>query len=99
MIIDFSDIPVVQKQNLLVSAAVPRPIGLISTIDEDGISNLAPLSFFNVVSFDPRVIIFSPLRRLRDCTTKHTFENILERPMNLKKLVSPKKKQHRLSHG
>ena len=80
MMIDFSDITVVQKQNLLVSAVVPRPIGLISTIDEDGIPNLAPFSFFNVVSSNPPIIIFSPLRRLRDSTTKHTVENIREVP-------------------
>lgn len=86
--IDFSDITVVQKQNLLVSAVVPRPISLISTIDEDGIPNLAPFSFFNVVSIDPPFIIFSPLRRLRNSTTKHTFENIREVPQAVIHIVS-----------
>jgi flavin reductase (DIM6/NTAB) family NADH-FMN oxidoreductase RutF len=88
MLIDFSVIDTLQKQNLMHGAVVPRPIGLISTVDRDGVPNLAPFSFFNVVSVDPPILIFSPLRRLRDNTTKHTLENIREVPEAVVHIVS-----------
>ncbi|WP_375238387.1 flavin reductase family protein [Aurantibacter sp.] len=59
----------------LLSAVAPRPIAFASTIDEDGNSNLSPFSFFNVFSANPPILIFSPARRVRDNTTKHTLEN------------------------
>lgn len=80
MLIDFSQTNTLQKQDWLHSAVVPRPIGLVSTIDRDGVPNLAPFSFFNVVSIEPPVLIFSPLRRVRNNTSKHTIENIREVP-------------------
>ncbi len=68
-----------QKLNqLLISAVSPRPIALVSSIDENGKVNLSPFSFFNIFSFNPPILIFSPSRRSRDNTTKHTFENVLE---------------------
>lgn len=54
----------------------PRPIALASTVDKDGRMNLSPFSFFNMVSTRPPILIFSPSRRVRDNTTKHTLENI-----------------------
>jgi len=60
----------------LLSAVAPRPIALASTLDENGNSNLSPFSFFNVFSANPPILIFSPARRVRDNTTKHTLENI-----------------------
>ena len=60
----------------LLSAIAPRPIAFASTIDADGNSNLSPFSFFNVFSANPPVLIFSPARRVRDNTTKHTLENV-----------------------
>jgi flavin reductase (DIM6/NTAB) family NADH-FMN oxidoreductase RutF len=62
----------------LLGAVTPRPIAFASTIDKDGNINLAPFSFFNVFSANPPILIFSPARRGRDNTTKHTFENVLE---------------------
>ncbi len=59
----------------LLSAVAPRPIAFVSTIDENGNSNLSPFSFFNVFSANPPILIFSPARRVRDNTTKHTLEN------------------------
>jgi flavin reductase (DIM6/NTAB) family NADH-FMN oxidoreductase RutF len=59
---------------------VPRPIALASTIDKDGNVNLSPFSFFNMVSTRPPILVFSPSRRVRDNTTKHTLENIQEVP-------------------
>ncbi len=60
----------------LLSAVAPRPIAFASTIDENGIPNLSPFSFFNVFSANPPIMIFSPARRVRDNTTKHTLENV-----------------------
>jgi len=60
----------------LLSAVAPRPIALASTLDENDNPNLSPFSFFNVFSANPPILIFSPARRVRDNTTKHTFENV-----------------------
>lgn len=62
----------------LLGAVGPRPIAFASTVDAGGRPNLAPFSFFNVFSANPPVLIFSPARRVRDNTTKHTLENVGE---------------------
>jgi flavin reductase (DIM6/NTAB) family NADH-FMN oxidoreductase RutF len=62
----------------LVSSVAPRPIAFASTIDKEGNVNLSPFSFFNVFGANPPIVIFSPARRVRDNTTKHTLENIKE---------------------
>ena len=63
-------------QQYLQYAIAPRPICFASTIDLEGNVNLSPFSFFNLFSMNPPVCIFSPSRRVRDNTTKHTLENI-----------------------
>ena len=63
---------------LLSSAIAPRPIAFASTIDAKGNVNLSPFSFFNVFSSNPPILIFSPARRVRDNTTKHTLQNATE---------------------
>ena len=68
-------VPVAKLHNYLLSAVAPRPIALASTVDELGNANLSPFSFFNVFSANPPILIFSPARRVRDNTTKHTLEN------------------------
>ena len=65
-----------QLHGLLLSAVAPRPIAFVSTIDEQGRPNLAPFSFFNVFSANPPIAIFSPARRVRGNTTKHTLDNV-----------------------
>ena len=60
---------------LLLGSVAPRPICFASTIDEDGHLNLSPFSFFNCFGSKPPILIFSPARRVRDNTTKHTLEN------------------------
>ena len=60
----------------LLSAVAPRPIAFASTIDADGNPNLSPFSFFNVFSANPPILIFSPARRVRDNTIKHTLQNV-----------------------
>ena len=64
-----------ELHSYLLSAVAPRPIALASTMDEEGNPNLSPFSFFNVFSANPPVLIFSPARRVRDNTVKHTYEN------------------------
>lgn len=61
----------------LLGAIAPRPIAFASTIDADGNPNLSPFSFFNVFGANPPILIFSPARRVKNNTTKHTLENAL----------------------
>ncbi|WP_143309732.1 flavin reductase family protein [Chitinophaga vietnamensis] len=61
---------------LLLGAVAPRPICFASTVDKDGQPNLSPFSFFNIFGSNPPTLIFSPSRRVRDNTVKHTLENI-----------------------
>ncbi len=80
MIINLKDIKPADVQNYLQHAIAPRPICFASTIDKDGQVNLSPFSFFNLFSSNPPIVIFSPARRVRDNTTKHTLQNVLEVP-------------------
>lgn len=66
--------------NLIKHAIAPRPICFASSVDAAGHVNLSPFSYFNLVSHQPPICVFSPVRRMRDGTTKHTHENILEVP-------------------
>jgi flavin reductase (DIM6/NTAB) family NADH-FMN oxidoreductase RutF len=66
--------------NIFKHAVAPRPICFASTIDNAGNVNLSPFSYFNIVSQQPAICVFSPLRRMRDGSTKHTLENIKEVP-------------------
>ncbi|WP_214071814.1 flavin reductase family protein [Mucilaginibacter sp. dw_454] len=75
---DISDLNTVQVHNYLQHAIAPRPIALVSTIDRAGKVNLSPFSFFNLFSANPPVVVFSPSRRVRDNTTKHTLDNLYE---------------------
>ena len=61
---------------LLTGTVIPRPIAWVATIDENGIDNLAPFSFFNVVSEDPPHIMFSTVRTGNK--NKDTLNNILD---------------------
>jgi flavin reductase (DIM6/NTAB) family NADH-FMN oxidoreductase RutF len=73
--IDPQDISTAKLHGYLLGAVAPRPIAFASTVDADGNVNLSPFSFFNVFSANPPILIFSPARRVRDNTTKHTLEN------------------------
>ncbi len=64
--------------NLIKYAIAPRPICFASTIDRNGNVNLSPFSYFNLMSHQPPICVFSPLRRMRDGSTKHTLDNIQE---------------------
>ena len=76
--IDPKEISTGKLHGYLLGAVGPRPIAFASTIDANGAVNLSPFSFFNVYSSNPPIMIFSANRRVRDNTTKHTLENILE---------------------
>ena len=64
----------------MLSAIAPRPIAFAATVDKEGKVNLSPFSFFNAFGSNPPLVVFSPARRVRDNTTKHTLENVLDVP-------------------
>lgn len=78
MILHLKDLTTPEVQNYLQHAVAPRPICFASTIDKAGNVNLSPFSFFNLFSSNPPVVVFSPARRVRDNTTKHTLQNVQE---------------------
>jgi len=80
MILDLKDLKTAEKQYYLQHIVAPRPVCFASTIDKTGNINLSPFSFFNLFSSNPPIVIFSPSRRVRDNTTKHTLENVIEVP-------------------
>jgi flavin reductase (DIM6/NTAB) family NADH-FMN oxidoreductase RutF len=80
MTFNLSELTTVEKQYYLQHVVAPRPVCFASTIDKEGNVNLSPFSFFNMFSSNPPVVIFSPSRRVRDNTTKHTLQNVLEVP-------------------
>lgn len=86
--IDPNSLSTAELHGYLLGAIAPRPIAFASTIDEQGRPNLAPFSFFNVFSANPPILIFSPARRGRDNTTKHTYENVLKVPEVVINVVS-----------
>jgi flavin reductase (DIM6/NTAB) family NADH-FMN oxidoreductase RutF len=61
---------------MMLGSIAPRPIAFVSTIDEDGRPNLSPFSFFSAFGANPPIVVFSPSRRGKDNTTKHTYENV-----------------------
>src|SRR3954466_9591365 len=78
--LDLKTLSTVDIQNYLQHIVAPRPICFASTIDKEGKVNLSPFSFFNLFSSNPPIVIFSPARRVRDNTTKHTLQNLMEVP-------------------
>lgn len=72
----------------LLGSVAPRPIAFASTISASGVPNLAPFSFFNVFSSNPPMLIFSPARRVRDNTIKHTLQNVIAVPEVVVNVVS-----------
>lgn len=76
--IDPKNVTVSKLHSYLLSAVAPRPIAFASTVDKNGSPNLSPFSFFNVFSANPPILIFSPARRVRNNTIKHTLQNVEE---------------------
>ncbi|MCL6260751.1 flavin reductase [Aquiflexum sp. TKW24L] len=82
------DVSIAQFHSYLLGAVAPRPIAFASTVDKEGNVNLSPFSFFNVFGTNPPVLVFSPSRRVRDNTTKHSLDNVLEVPEVVINMVS-----------
>jgi flavin reductase (DIM6/NTAB) family NADH-FMN oxidoreductase RutF len=80
MVFDLAQLTTAEKQYYLQHVVAPRPICFASTIDKEGNVNLSPFSFFNLFSSQPPIVVFSPSRRVRDNTTKHSLQNVLEVP-------------------
>jgi flavin reductase (DIM6/NTAB) family NADH-FMN oxidoreductase RutF len=80
MTLDPTQLSIPELHGYLQSAVAPRPIAFAATVDAAGQVNLSPFSFFNVFGTNPPTLIFSPNRRVRDGSTKHTLENVLEVP-------------------
>ncbi|HLO81888.1 MAG TPA: flavin reductase family protein [Chitinophagaceae bacterium] len=80
MQINLNELTTPQRQSWLQHAIAPRPIAFASTVDEEGQVNLSPFSFFNLFSTHPPVVVFSPSRRARDNSTKHTLQNVYRVP-------------------
>ncbi len=78
LVIDPNEVSVALLHSYLLGAIAPRPIAFASTIDKNGNVNLSPFSFFNAFGTNPPTLIFSPNRRVRDGSVKHTLENVLE---------------------
>src|SRR6187200_2722315 len=88
MILDLKDLKTAEKQYYLQHVVAPRPVCFASTIDLAGNVNLSPFSFFNMFSSNPPIVIFSPSRRVRDNTTKHSLQNVMEVPEVVINIVS-----------
>src|SRR5215208_2223005 len=80
MILNLKDLQIHERQNYLQHAIAPRPVCFASTIDKEGNVNLSPFSFFNLFSTTPPIVIFTPARRVRNNTTKHSWQNVNEIP-------------------
>lgn len=80
MVFDLKELSTVERQYYLQHVVAPRPVCFASTIDKVGHVNLSPFSFFNLFSSNPPIVIFSPSRRVRNNTTKHTLQNVQEVP-------------------
>jgi flavin reductase (DIM6/NTAB) family NADH-FMN oxidoreductase RutF len=78
--LDPKELPIPKLHGYLLGAIGPRPIAFASTIDENGVNNLSPFSFFNVFSAAPPILIFSPARNGRTNTTKDTYNNVKKVP-------------------
>jgi flavin reductase (DIM6/NTAB) family NADH-FMN oxidoreductase RutF len=80
MTIELNELSPQEKQYYLQHVIAPRPVCFASTVDKEGNVNLSPFSFFNMFSSNPPIVIFSPARRVRNNTIKHTLENVMEVP-------------------
>jgi flavin reductase (DIM6/NTAB) family NADH-FMN oxidoreductase RutF len=66
-----------ESYRLMISCIIPRPIAFVTTLSREGVTNLAPFSFFNGVSSDPPVISIAVATK-RDGSKKDTWRNIEE---------------------
>jgi len=69
------EISTAELHQILLGTVAPRPIAFVSSINPNGVYNLAPYSFFNCFSSNPPILVFSSNRKVKDNTTKHTLHN------------------------
>ena len=74
--IDPNKTPALDMYQFLIGSVAPRPIAFVSTVDSEGVANLAPYSFFNAFSADPPIVVFSASLRGGDASKKDTLLNI-----------------------
>jgi flavin reductase (DIM6/NTAB) family NADH-FMN oxidoreductase RutF len=77
MLFDPSALPPREMYRLMISCIAPRPIAFVTTLSREGVSNLAPFSFFNGVTSEPPVLSIA-IARKRDGSKKDTWRNIEE---------------------
>ena len=75
--IDPKSLSTSELHGYLLCTVAPRPIAFASTVDAHGRANVSPFSFFNVFSSNPPILVFSPSRRVKDNTVKHTLKNVM----------------------
>lgn len=75
MDLELSSLPALERYKLIIGLVIPRPIGWVSTWNENGVANCAPFSFFNAISEEPPLCILSFNLR-SDGALKHTLKNI-----------------------
>ena len=80
LVIDPKELPITQLHQYLIGSVGPRPICFASTVDANGVPNLAPFSFFNVFSANPPILVFAPNNSGRTGEPKHTLLNVKEVP-------------------
>lgn len=80
LVINPKDLAIQQLHQYLIGSVGPRPICFASTVDADGIPNLAPFSFFNVFSANPPILVFAPNNSGRTGEPKHTLLNVKQVP-------------------
>src|SRR3981081_3138088 len=88
MLFNLKELNPADKQYYLQHVVAPRQICFASTIDKEGNVNLSPFSFFNLFSTNPPIVIFSPGRRARNNTTKHSLQNVQEVPEGVINIVT-----------
>lgn len=86
MLLDFSALAPREAYAWMISTIVPRPIAWVSSISGDGMTNLAPFSFFQGITSNPPTLMFVPVNA-RDGAKKHTVRNIEEVPEFVVNLV------------
>ena len=75
--IDPTSLPTKDLHQYIIGAIAPRPIAFVSTINSEGLANVAPYSFFNAFSSNPPIVVFSSNRRVSNNTTKDTLHNVM----------------------
>lgn len=87
MVIDFSQLAPRDAYAWMTGTILPRPIAWVSTMSADGLTNLAPFSFFQGITSNPPTLMFSPVNT-RDGARKDTVRNLEQVPEFVVNLVS-----------